>query len=631
MTDTCDAPYSACARVKHAGWEDGIFVRSDPDMNVACGDHTRRALTAYGNLLNMEEHGRYGCYTVCTNHTLFEVCPPEQTWHHIRNKEYEAGGGIPHVVFHKGHCEKDPRRRLGVTPMSAETFGSYLSDAFKLNQHETIQVVSEKEREEADARHQRARDGISNEQTKKELHDSLWKSLDAAETNECKLPKTVGEEDNAVTRYTDWLCIVKTSIAQPTKATKDTYIKKRKGRELNENEQNFAHSVIDFSEVVKIRFALAKMMLVLPGSISDRVGMLSTHSQATIDLRRRLGHTDFVMSNSYTHMEYKITQGARRLTETMAIESDIRKYHRGRMLADSSATHIGVFAPRHACPANQVRCPDGTTCVLRTKRADCPAPTSSNPFAQIRWGFHLVHITFEGGDIRVWIRGWALCWHTYQVNDKTNPFSISNIGKTKADNPSMTWCFPLIEDFPYRVPRVIWDVGQVVAEQCVGGVCSCPLYSTELWTLDADWIKGIPLFLKARLQNGLLSIQYMFTHFFGLQGSFVDNAWYSVWSWLYLPDWFLRLFGDQGHPGSTGQKNFCSVLHLGSVFYLLFMTLVFIVLWIGAMPFFFYLLFKVILIADAFSTGLCLERTGPAFWACVKCCRKADKKGRKGL
>ena len=274
-----------------------------------------------------------------------------------------------------------------------------------------------------------------------------------------------------------------------------------------------------------------------------------------------------------------------------------------RMVETTKQTSL--FNPEFiVCAPHEFKCSDGKTCVAPpsedSKAANgleadfqiCPALENPTLFQEVWEGFLLILKALIRFDFVTLLNVLFKCWK--DRSHEEDPYSIHNMGVNKDD--SWIYCFPQINpDTDLSLSDTDWRLQKWINQVCTDiqqdrsnakykdsfGVtlpydeqqgCLCTEYYTSAVNeYNAKWFWFVPIYIKARLANAILVAQFLISHYF-TQDTFIDHYWSSFWSFLFpssLPDSFIHFFGQRTDL-PEGIEWLCVVLHLGSIFYIMF-------------------------------------------------------------
>ncbi len=620
---------------------------SSTSRDDAC-KHSRRALTAAGSLENMEAHGLYGCYHVCLHgEVLVELCPLD-VHATLVPKELDAD---PHVLVYKGVCEDHhhagpgPRRHLAAMPHSSVS--SYVKSLFTSAPHTTVATVDERARKEQDVKHARERAHTEAHVSRASFEKLIWTTIEDSQSDnpttttfegknfECSFPRVMDpKSDNVATRYTDQLCMLELASlsSKANTVTESSYVASAatawmnragvatSGRRLADetNAQRArrmrAEGLVGLAEIVRVRVAKMKMLMHHPGTLAERIDILTQPSESMDAVHRRLqasatrgdasGGTTF-WQNSWQHSSAILERGHANLLEMTALMSDHAPATHRRNLA-AATTNNGIFRPRLVCGATQISCADGKTCVERVNRASCPYPEQWSASVYVKHALHMMRLSVGSLDPLTWVQDAFACWESYETNDETNPYSISN-RYTPHDDPKLRWCPLLVRDVPFRFPAVKFNLARSISESCTDNGCDCDNYITGQWRMDVEAIHDVPYFIYARVYNALVGARWALAQM--TEGSSIDTAWKHVFGPFtrVLPVWVPNLFNTTGYFGTYQQQLLCFWFHFGSFMYVFFMVCVFTILYVGMGGAVSYVMWRIYMLADYF-VSLAIER-----------------------
>lgn len=457
----------------------------------------------------------------------------------------------------------------------------------------------------------------------------------------CRISRTVGGEggagatDNIATRYFDNICLMQTaaqrsdlgarasayvSTASKTWATQyHAQHRRALGEARYGDYTTLAHTLIGWSELMRIKSDAVHHV-----RHDRRLAPADKIMRITDIFHSSSRHLDAVHATLGTHAPYTaslhmavngLSAGMARFRDIIETEFPTEKTRRRRSLAAVTKT-MGIFEPVVYCTARQYTCPDHT-CVAAKSKCVRPAGVHLGWVASVEWTVLDVAVLLEDlGDLPTLMYQAQQCWAGYRTNPSLDPYSLGNVMLDDDEKTNVIWCFPYFEPTLWRVQVDTFDLRTWVQDNCnivevtgsvtvsvptafgaltgktvevptttVVNACTCNAYYDAhlVWDIDDRWVPGVGIYMYARLHNGLMSAQFVLT---GLtRGGLVDRFWQAMFPPAYYPLWWTRLFGDQGHPGSTNQQYICAVTHLGSAFYLVFAVLVWaLIAWAFAKP-----------------------------------------------
>lgn len=221
----------------------------------------------------------------------------------------------------------------------------------------------------------------------------------------------------------------------------------------------------------------------------------------------------------------------------------------------------------------QWRCPDGTTCVKHANACPLIEDEEESAWAQ---GWRVfgsaAEALFDLDPVRL-LNILLKCWKDRPKS--ADPYSLTNMDQFE-DDGTWTYCFPQFDpEFTPYLLTTTWRLREWLESYCKGKqteACICTEYDlVGIQEYDAKWFWFVPIYIKARIGNALLAMQFVLVEYI-TRDTFIDHLW-TGWFQLFFPNIFpntlVHWFGKRTDE-PTGVGWLCVFLHLGSVMYVMF-------------------------------------------------------------
>ena len=150
---------------------------------------------------------------------------------------------------------------------------------------------------------------------------------------------------------------------------------------------------------------------------------------------------------------------------------------------------------------------------------------------------------------------------------------------TEDDMKNYVYCFPQIDPLFHPIfHESTFDFYQWSEKLCTAStttavpedVCICKAYDKNVFEYSAKAFWVFPYYIKARIWNAWLSVQWVLTHYL-TEGSMFDKTWHGFFDLFFpyiTPAWWKELWGKQSIESSEGWV--CLFLHTGSLLFTVF-------------------------------------------------------------
>ena len=584
-----------------------VVLASNQDQSLACMQTRRMLSSRLGVYRNMEEtgSGETSVQRTCINGTLFEVPSNTKT-----NTEQ-------HTLVYLGACPTTGRhgRRILTSNKAVPHSQSraWLRDTLKTNADINVVLPSSSSDFGNDGSTPSAATAAI---SRPELVRRYWAEVGDSTTFiaggvRCDLAREALPTTPAE-RHADWLCSIEmgrraAARDNPTDnrggfaSTGNAALRPRHGnnahrRRLVEEAPSsrrlaeFGLGLIHFGEAFRARSFAANAES--KGDPRRRLDILTSELPSDVDTRKRLWGkwaNQRIVTGAVKAALDVIHHEMRHASEFEVRDQKMRSERPGRRdLAGLIKTNPCLI---HSEDGNTYLCPDGITCVREFSM--CPEPEVWTPEVTARYTALSWKDELNAGSMTDIATSLLSCWMGYEKDPSTNPFALENFGKNLYTDKTFVWCPPLQRPSNFRLTPMTWDLASWVQEQCSDASCQCDGFSNflpvkEVFDFDPkhQWRSQLPIFVYARLYNGMFAMQLGTAMILTNGTAFPDKFWQSLFAPLtphILPLWFARMWSDMGIPGSGGQQALCVTLHLGSVWFtltlLFFCILVFLAYW----------------------------------------------------